>query len=512
MPATRGVFLTGATGSLGQYLLRDLLAAGRPVVVLARDSRHQRADDRMAERVAFWSDVLKRPLPSPVVLAGELGPDGPALSAPDRRWLARACGAVLHAAANLSFRPAPDGEPWRTNVHGTEALVRLCTEAGLSEWHHVSTAFVCGRRTGTVREVDLDRGQDFHNPYEQSKLEAERRLRAAPGLRLTVYRPAVIVGDSRTGYTSSYDGLYRLLELAARVAEVQAPSPAGGPGAPRRFPLRLPLAGTERSNLVPVDWVSRAIVELTARPDQHGKTFHLISRSPVEARLIHRVASEELRLEGVEFVGREGVAAPSRLEELFRDGLRDYWPYLAGSPAFADDNTARALSHLPPPAVGAALLRRLIRFAVAARWGRRQPTCPDAGGGAVCAEYVEHTFPRQARRSRLARAARLHLLVGLDVRGPGGGQWSCRWAHGELCYVARGLDGRADVTYHTDVATFEAVVQGRQTPQQAFFEQRLAITGDLETALKLAALLRQFLSENPCPDPRRTEAMDATPR
>jgi thioester reductase-like protein len=506
MPERRGVLLTGATGFLGQYLLHDLLLSEHPVAVLVRDARQGSAAERMAALRAFWSERLGRPLPAPVVLHGELGPDGTGLTAAERRWLGRHCRAVLHTAASLSFRQTPQGEPWRTNVAGTQALLQLCQEVGLSQWHQVSTAFVCGRREGIVAEEDLDKGPSFHNAYEESKWQAEQLVRRAPGIRATIYRPSVIVGDSRTGHTSSFNGLYRFVELAARLASAHAAAGEAG------RPLRLPLRGDEAWNLVPVDWVSRAVVTLLARPEWHGRTFHLVCCSPVSTRLLHDVAAEVLNVPGVELAGPEGVAQPSRLEQLFREGLEEYWPYLGGNPVFACANTSAALPELPPPPVDRPMLERLLRFAVANRWGRAgnaaPPRAPRRWG---CAEYIEQVFPRQARRSRLAQEAGLDLAVCVDVRGPGGGQWSCKWRQGELAYARPGADDDAAVTYHTDTGTFHAVVSGLQTPQEAFFEQRIAITGDLETALKLAVLFGQFLAENPAPAPHPREVMDATP-
>lgn len=269
--------------------------------------------------------------------------------------------------------------------------------------------------------------------------------------------------------------------------------------------MRLPVTGAELCNLVPVDWVCRAIVELLGRADWHGRPFHLVARAPIAGRLLHEVAATELRLEGVELAGAGAVEHLSRLEEYVQQGLREYWPYLGGCPAFDCTNTATALPHLPPPPVDRAMLQRLVRFGLARRWGRggSRPTSAESH----CRRYVEQVFPRQARASRLARAVGLDLLVALDVRGPGGGQWSCRWTAGEFTYLRRGLEDRAVVTYRTDPATFDAVVQGQRTPQEAFFEQRIAIAGDLETALKLAVLFGEFLRENASPQP--TEAMDA---
>jgi thioester reductase-like protein len=508
MPEPRGVLLTGATGLLGQYLLHDLLLRGCPVAVLVRDSRQGRAVQRIGEILALWNERRRRKLPTPLILAGELGSDGLSLTVAERRWLGRHCRAVIHAAASLSFRETPEGEPWRTNVAGTKSLLKLCQRMGISEWHQVSTAFVCGRRAGLITEEDLDAGQSFHNPYEESKFQAEQLLRQTSGIRATVYRPAVIVGDSRTGHTSSFNGLYRFLELAVRLASVNATAGEA------RLPLRLPLTGDEVWNLVPVDWVSRAVVELLAKPQWHGRTFHLASGSPVSTRFVRDVGAEVLNLSGVEFAGPEGVEHPCRLEQLFLNGIQEYWPYLGGNPAFASVNTNAALPDLPCPIVDRSMLERLIRFAVTNRWGRAaRPTTEVRGRPAPashCAEYIEQVFPKQARRSRLAREAGLDLTVCIDLRGPGGGQWSCQWRQGELIYARSGLDSDAAATYHTDTATFHAVVNGLQTPQEAFFEQRIAITGDLETALKLAVLFGQFIAQNPVATPHRMEVMDST--
>jgi thioester reductase-like protein len=367
MSVKAGVLLTGATGFLGRYLLRDLLLAGHEVTVLARDRDRTPAAQRIGALIAFWEQALGRSLPRPAVVSGALDPRGPALDAAGRRWLARHCRTVVHAAASTAFHRTADGQPHRTNVAGTRALVELCGELGLVQWHHVSTAFVCGRRPGPVAEGDPG-GPPFHNPYEESKWAAEQMLRRCGGLSLTVYRPSLVVGDSRTGYTSLYTGFYRFLELAWRLAAAAAPR---RPGLARRpFPLRLPLDGTERYDLVCVDWVSRAVIELLGRPAWHGRTFQLTARHPVRSGLVREVGVEELGLDGVRFVGAGGPADPTHLEAAFLDGIGQYWPYLEGTPEFTSANTAAALPHLDPPEVDRPMLQRLIRFALADNWGR----------------------------------------------------------------------------------------------------------------------------------------------
>jgi hypothetical protein len=384
----------------------------------------------------------------------------------------------------------------------------------VSEFHHVSTAFVCGDRTGPVCEDELECCQGFHNDYERSKFEAERRVLLARGLHSTIYRPSVIVGDSRTGYTASYHGIYPFLEMGDRIAE-----PAESGAHRRRLTLRLPFTGKEPLDLVPVDWVAQAIVRLLHLPRCHGRTFHLTAKRPVPMDEIKQAAEEELGLDGAQWVGGAMPDDATTLERVFQAQIRDYWPYLHGGPAFDRRNACAALPSLPSPRIDRALLVRLIRFARDDRWGRRPapPPCSNSsvrgrtqeGTDLDCADYVERFLPAAARRSLLAHVAGLSIAVGLEVSGAGGGQWLCRWDHGDLTQVSRGSADGAAVIYRTDAPTFAAVVQGRTTAQQAFFTRRIGIEGDVEKALKLAVLFEQFVQDNPyCPEAVR-EAIDA---
>jgi thioester reductase-like protein len=494
--ASAFTLLTGATGFLGRYLLRELLAAGPPVAVLARDSRNRTARQRVDELVAFGGGSLVRALPPPVVLCGDLGLPGLGLQAADRAWLEEHCRAVVHAAACVTLRGTPYGEPWRTNVEGTQRLLDVCRAARIAELHHVSTAFVCGKRQGEVREDELDAEQEFHNEYEQSKCEAERRVRSAAGVRATIYRPSVIVGDSVTGHTSSYHAFYRFLELGYRLAQ---------PTADGRLclPLRVPFRGDERRNLVPVDWVARVIAAVVARPGRHGRTYHLSNPELVPVRVVKEVAEAVLGVDGVCWGGRGEPREAGTRENTFLEHLDEYRPYLGDDPTFDCRNTQTAVPDLPCPRIDRDVLARLIRFAVADSWGRASRGKAPSRARHSCADYVERFFPESAGRSSLARVP-LDVSLGLEVRGPGGGRWAVRLRPGEPPSVTPGPAAGSAVVYRTDGATFEAVVRGRQTPQQAFFEHRIEIVGDVERALKLAVLFGEFVRE--CPYPARPVA------
>ncbi|MFM7561553.1 MAG: SDR family oxidoreductase, partial [Planctomycetota bacterium] len=192
-------FLTGASGLVGRYLTRDLLASGKRLAVLARSNRRMSAHDRIELLLQRWEQKLGYSLPRPIVLEGDVSQPNLGLSTDDQRWISRHCTGLIHNAAVVKFEPAEhDQEPWRTNLYGTRHALDLAQRTGLRELHYVSTAYVCGNRSGVVREDELDCGQAFRNSYEESKFLAEREVMDSSGFSSkTVYRPSIIAGDSQ---------------------------------------------------------------------------------------------------------------------------------------------------------------------------------------------------------------------------------------------------------------------------------------------------------------------------
>ncbi len=272
------LLLTGATGLLGRYLLRDLTLADIPLAVVVRRTRWESATQRIETAMAHWERELGRRLVRPVVLEGDIAEPGLGLAERDVEWLAANCRAVLHSAASLTFyADDASGEPWRSNIQGTRHVLELCERAGIRRCHQVSTAYVCGRRRERILEADLDVGQEPSNDYELSKLIAEKEVRAWPAFdQVTIYRPSIIIGDSQTGFTTTYHGFYTPLRVSFALRQTASPDA----WAQTNWLGQLSLRGDERKNLVPVDWVSAAITRIIVRPELHGRTYHLTNPRP----------------------------------------------------------------------------------------------------------------------------------------------------------------------------------------------------------------------------------------
>ena len=178
----------------------------------------------------------------------------------------------IHHLAGIYFMGVDADTARRVNVLGTRTVLDLARDATkLERLVHWSTAMVSGDRRGTFYEEDLDVGQKFHNDYERTKYEAEKLVRSAMRqLPITVLRPGIIVGDSRTGEIDKLDGPYYLMVLIA--------TNASG--------LRLPLLGRGDAPLplVPIDYVIEAAWHAGRSEGAAGKTFHLVDPNPLTAR------------------------------------------------------------------------------------------------------------------------------------------------------------------------------------------------------------------------------------
>lgn len=177
---------------------------------------------------------------------------------------------VYHLAAVYDLSVGRD-VGMRVNVEGTRNVLdfaRRC--AGLRRFQYVSTCYVSGRHPGTFSEDDLEVGQRFNNFYEETKYLAEVQVRHAmrQGLPASIYRPAIVVGDSTTGATQKYDGPYFAVQWLLRQPRVALMPVVGAPG-------------RTEFDVVPRDFVVDAIAWLSGRAESAGRTFNLADPHPL---------------------------------------------------------------------------------------------------------------------------------------------------------------------------------------------------------------------------------------
>lgn len=357
------VFMTGATGLLGSYLLRDLVLSGRSVAVLVRRSRRQSPRSRVEAMVSQWEADAGRVLSRPHVFEGDItlprcGLDDDAIG-----WIRLNCDTFLNNAASLTFdSQSLEQEPWRSNVNGIRHVLDLADRSAVGSLHHVSTAYVCGLRSGVIREDELDERQAFANDYERSKAEGERLIRDAKHLSsVTIYRPSIIVGDSRTGFTSTFHGFFAALRLAHTLVR-SLPLGATNSESLLRF---LGIEPHWHKNFVPVDWVAAMIGRLLADRDAQGKTFHLTHPHPVPMSLVGSVIQEAIET----FSELASADDPDGRSESwfatnFRSELDIYAKYFRDDPVFDQSNLVSAVGTIDVPAIDRPTLLQMSKYAI----------------------------------------------------------------------------------------------------------------------------------------------------
>jgi NAD(P)-dependent dehydrogenase (short-subunit alcohol dehydrogenase family) len=245
--------VTGGTGFIGRHLLARLGARpGADIRVLTREASVSRL-----QRIAADLGVALTPL------VGDIRSDLLGVSKADLAALKGQVDHVVHLAA-LYDMTASAAENEDLNVGGTTRAVELARFLQAKHFHHVSSIAVAGDHDGVFDESMFAAGQHLPSPYHATKYEAERVVRDQDDVPWRVYRPVVVVGDSKTGEMDKVDGPYYFLSLLASIGDV--------PGA-GRLPLLLPDLGD--TNVVPVDYVADAMDALMHAEGLDGQAFHL---------------------------------------------------------------------------------------------------------------------------------------------------------------------------------------------------------------------------------------------
>ncbi|NOZ01569.1 MAG: SDR family oxidoreductase [Deltaproteobacteria bacterium] len=274
MAKARGANLvTGFPAFSARRLVELLLERGEKVFLLCQ-AKFEKAAGELA------ADAEQKGLAGRlVILVGDVLNIDMGLSGRELKQVAREVTRVHHIAA-IYYLGVASGLTERVNVDGTRNVLDVASDLDrLERFVFHSTAFVAGDRTGVILEEELEAGQGFRNAYERTKFDAERLVRGhMKDLPISVVRPSIIVGDSKTGRIDRMDGPYFLIRTIVNFpVDVALPLPEGG-----AYPL----------NMVPVDYVVQAADLISRDPGAAGKTFHLTDPNPLPAHKVFDMVAD----------------------------------------------------------------------------------------------------------------------------------------------------------------------------------------------------------------------------
>ena len=253
-------FITGATGFIGKRLVKKLLERkGTTVYFLLRAE----SAAKVADLHAYWGLTTAEAQTRAVAIHGDLTLPGLGVSATDVKLLKGKVDHFHHLAAVYDLGADEDSQV-AVNIDGTRNAVELAQAIEAGHFHHVSSIAAAGLYEGVFREDMFEEAEGLDHPYFKTKHESEKIVRKECRLPWTVYRPAMVVGDSATGEMDKIDGPYYFFKLIQRMRQI--------------LPPWMPSVGLEggRINIVPVDFVVNALAHISHQPGTAGRCFHLV--------------------------------------------------------------------------------------------------------------------------------------------------------------------------------------------------------------------------------------------
>jgi NAD(P)-dependent dehydrogenase (short-subunit alcohol dehydrogenase family) len=250
-------FVTGATGFIGKRLVKTLLARkGATVYFLLR----KESERKVPELLEYWGVSKARA----IAVFGDLTGKKLGVAADDIKGLKGEIDALFHLAAVYDLK-ADEESQIQANIEGTRNVVEFAKAIDAKHLHHVSSIAAAGLYEGVFREDMFDEAENLDHPYFNTKHESEKIVRKESKVPWTVYRPAFVVGDSKTGEMDKVDGPYYFFKVIQRMRQL--------------LPPWFPAVGLEggRFNIVPVDFVVACIDHIAhSKADIKGRAFHLV--------------------------------------------------------------------------------------------------------------------------------------------------------------------------------------------------------------------------------------------
>ena len=322
------VFFTGFPGFLGSALLERVLARGDgPVACLVQPKYRDLAERRAGEitdAVDAGEDAIR-------LYEGDITEPDLGIGDPEFDEVRE----LYHLAAVYDLGVDPKLAE-AVNVHGTMYVLDFAEEWGVDRLHYVSTCYVSGRYDGVFTEGDLQVGQTFNNHYEETKYRAEVAVqeRMAEGLPGTIYRPAIVVGDSETGETDKYDGPYNLIQSLL----AQSPKLA--------TTFTFPGSRDAELNVVPRDFVVEAIAYLSDLERSEDAVYQLCDPAPLSVPEFVDAVAETVgcRTLSVPATRRLARAAATTLDSPALEFDPETLAYLDHPTRYACPKTTRALA------------------------------------------------------------------------------------------------------------------------------------------------------------------------
>ena len=398
------ILVTGSTGFLGSAITQRLLVSGCKLRLLIRkrdtDSSQisfgrerlikelipgYQLDEYSQEQCRVVGDQLNNDkslhelfISNVEIYEGDITSRSLGLEKQEYTKLCNEVDEVFHCAAVTHFEMQGADEHVVVNIKGTENVLQFTNTGKQKRFHYTSTAYVAGKQNGMIYENDMVNEPLFNNEYERSKFVAEQLVieyAKTNDIPYTIYRPGIIVGDSKTGVTCKFDNLYLFVKVLFNIKNSFIKHKSEDLNG---VTIRVPGDPDALINLVPIDYVADAIVAILEKNESIDQIFHITNPNPPKLSELRDLVMPLLGIKDIQVkIDRElEQKRLSTVEKLFLRQTRSYYSYLFSKLRFDDSNTQRILngSGIICPAMTKELVAVLIDFAVSHNWGEEKRT------------------------------------------------------------------------------------------------------------------------------------------
>jgi len=388
---TGTLLITGATGFLGSHIAAESAKRGYSLWIVARPGKHQTARGRV-EQLFAWLEAGPWDRSKMRIIEGYLDQPDLGLDRAQYHELLDHADEIIHCASSTSFSERKRAEVETANIQALQNVLDLAARSHSYYFHHISTAYVAGKREGLCLE-ELVATDQFTNGYEETKYRGERMvadLCAQEGIRLNIYRPSIVYGNSKDGRSLSFRALYypvRTVLFFKNLYETDIKENGGkrakemGVGLEGNgffhLPIRLEGKTDGGINLIPIDFFLQAFLAVMEEC-LDGGTFHIVNRRLTKIEELIDYTQRLFQINGIRAASAQDFERipKNALEILFDSYLEAYKPYIRDSRIFASTNAEAILQkrQIVCPDLDFDVFSRCMRYAVAAGWGAKSFT------------------------------------------------------------------------------------------------------------------------------------------
>jgi len=383
------IFLvTGGAGFIGSHIAVVLLEKGYPVILLCRGTRGLTARERI-EQILDWFGLATAKRARLEILDSSLEIPHFGLAMDQYAALATKADEIIHCAASTSFSERKRQESEAANIISLRNVLDLAAGGACSFFHHISTAYVAGSRRGECREEFVETSR-FMNVYEETKCHGEKlaldTCRQA-GIRLNIFRPSIIHGDSISGRSIRFNALYypiKALVFLRDLYEKDIQENGGGKAAAMgitkegngllHMPIRIEGMEDGSIDLIPIDYFVRAFMAIM-EDCLEGDIFQIVNGRPKRLGELIDYTKEFFSVNGIRMASQEEFRRipKTALEELFGGYIAAYMPYINDSRIFLKEKAEAILrrNYITCPDFDFQAFSRCMGYAVSVDWGKK---------------------------------------------------------------------------------------------------------------------------------------------